>query len=91
MKTERKEAGVRILVAIITGIILGLWAYLVYAISIINFFVVLFSGKRNKEMAETCEYWNTVYYEYYRYLTFVSNKRPFPFADGKMKRISKFK
>ena len=46
MKTERKEAGVRILVAIITGIILGLWAYLVYAISIINFFVVLFSGKR---------------------------------------------
>ena len=89
MKKERKEAWFRIIVLIVNGILLGLWGYLIFALSLINFFVVLFSGKRNKDMAELCEYWNTTYYEFYRYITFVSNKRPFPFE--KLNRISKFK
>jgi hypothetical protein len=40
-------------------------------------------------MAEFSEYWNTELYKYARYLTFVTNDRPFPFSD--LERISKFK
>lgn len=89
MNKERKEAWFRIIVLIVTGILLSLWGYLTFALSIINFFVVLFTGKRHREMAELCEYWTTTYYEFYRYITFMSNVRPFPF--GKLHRISKFK
>lgn len=86
--SERKETLFRILVAIISGIILSLWRYLIAVLAIVNFIITLFSGKRHKEMANFSEYWNTEFYKYTRYLTFVSNKRPFPFSS--MERISKF-
>jgi len=87
--SERKEAWMRILVAIITGIILGIWGYLILVLGIINWLIVVFSGKRNKDLAEFSEYWNTEYYKYYRYLTFVSNERPFPFTN--LEKMSKFR
>lgn len=86
-KSERKEAWFRIIVAIISGIILGIWKGLVGILAIVNWFIVIFTGKRNKELAGFCEYWNTETYKFIRYLTFVSDKRPFPFS--KMERMSK--
>ena len=86
--SERKEAWFRIIVAIVTGIILSIWRALVIILSIVNWFIVVFSGKRNKGIADFCEYWNTELYRFVRYLTFVSNERPFPFSD--LKKMSKF-
>ena len=86
--SERKEAWFRIIVLIVTGIILGIWKGLVQILAVVHWIVVVFSGKRIKGLAEFCEYWNTEAYRFYRYLTFVSNERPFPFTS--MKRISKF-
>ena len=86
--SERKEAWFRIIVLIVSGIILGVWKVLIVIFAIVNWLIVVFSGKRNKGMAELCEYWNTEIYKYIRYLTFVSNARPFPFSDAE--RISKF-
>jgi len=57
--SERKEAWFRIIVGIISGIILGVWRYLILILAIVNWIVVVFSGKRNKDMANLCEYWNT--------------------------------
>lgn len=70
----------RIPIGIISGFILGLWNVLVFALGIVNFFIVLSSHKRSKEIANFCEIWNTQSYVYLKYTTFVSNKRPFPFA-----------
>ena len=86
--SERQEAWFRIVVGIISGIILGVWRYLIFVLTILNWLITLFSGKRNKDMADLCEYWNTEVYKYLRYLTLVSNKRPFPFSN--VERISKF-
>jgi hypothetical protein len=87
-RSERKEAFFRIIVAIITGVILGLWKGLIQILSFIHWFIVLFTGKRNREIAEFSEYFNTEFYKFYKYMTFVSNKRPFPFS--KMERMSGF-
>ncbi len=86
--SERKEAWFRILVAIISGIILDIWKILISILAIINWLITVFSGKRDKGLANFSEYWNTEKYKYIRYLTFVSNKRPFPFTS--LERISKF-
>lgn len=86
--SERKEAWFRIIVAIISGVILGVWKTLIFVLLIINWLITVFSGKRNKGLAEFSEYWNTQTYKYVRYLTFVSNKRPFPFSN--LDRISRF-
>jgi len=86
--SERQEAWFRIVVGIISGIILGVWRYLIFVLTILNWLITLFSGKRNKDMADLCEYWNTEIYKYIRYMTFVTNERPFPFSN--VERMSKF-
>jgi len=86
---ERKEALMRILVGIISGIILGIWKSLIQVLSVIHWIVVVITGKRNKGLAEFCEIWNSQMYIFLRYMTFVSNKRPFPFKELE-NNLSKF-
>lgn len=88
--TERKEAWMRIPIGIISGVILGLWKSVVQVISFVHWFIVVITGKRNKDLAEFVEIWNTQIYIYLKYMTFVTNIRPFPFNRIE-KNISKFK
>lgn len=76
---ERAEALMRIIVGIISGIILSFWKMLIQFLAIIHWIIVIFSGTRQQGLAEFSETWNSQVYVYLRYMTFVSNKRPFPF------------
>ena len=86
---ERKEALMRIVVAIVSGIVLGVWRWFIFVLVIINLIYTLFVGKRMVELARLSEIWNTQFYIFVRYLTMVTNERPFPFSH--MERMSKFK
>jgi len=86
--SERKEGWFRIIVLIVSGLILSVWSILVKILAFFNWVITIISGERNKELAIFSEYWNTEVYKFIRYMTFVSNKRPFPFSN--MERISKF-
>jgi hypothetical protein len=77
--SERTEALMRIPIAIVSGIIISVWKMLIVVFTIFNFVAVIFTGKRVKDLAELSEMWNTQQYVFVRYLSFVSNKRPFPF------------
>ena len=87
--TERKEAWFRILILIISGIVLGIWKALIQFLTIVHWISVVFKGRRARKLAEFCEIWNTQLYVFLRYMTFVSNERPFPFRDL-TKNFSKF-
>jgi len=87
--SERGEAWMRIIVGIVSGIILGLWKVLVQILAIVHWLVVVFSGKRQEGLAEFSEILNSQIYVFLRYMTFVSNKRPFPFT-GLEPSMSKF-
>jgi hypothetical protein len=86
---ERLEILMRIVVAIVSGIVLGVWKWFIFVIGVINWIYTLFAGKRMKELANMSEVWNTQLYTFLRYMTLVSNKRPFPFSSLE-KSISKF-
>ncbi len=86
---ERTEAWLRIVIGIISGIILTLWKVLIQILGIVQWVIVIFSGKRQKGIADFSEIWNSQIYVYLRYMTFVSNKRPFPFNTLKP-NMSKF-
>ena len=79
--SERKEAWMRILVGIVSGIIIGLWKAVVEIASIFHWFYVLFTGKRSKGIAEFCNLWIPNAYRFIRYMAFTTNVRPFPFND----------
>jgi hypothetical protein len=88
MRGERKEALMRIVVAIVTGVILYLWGYVIIFATILNWLIALIAAKRSQGLADFCEYWNSESYKFYRYITGVSNSRPFPFTS--IERISEF-
>lgn len=77
--SEKTEALMRIVVGLISGLILGLWKVVIQVVTVIHFFYVLFTGKRDKELAKFCNMWVTFAYTFVRYMTFTTNKRPFPF------------
>ncbi len=85
---EKEEAWFRLIVLIVSGIIISLWSVPIKFLAVVNWFITVFSGKRNKDIAEFSEYFNTEVYKYIHYLTFMSNKRPFPFT--KMEKLNKF-
>tara|TARA_Y100000310_G_C20590304_1_gene767628 strand:- start:978 stop:1259 length:282 start_codon:yes stop_codon:yes gene_type:complete len=85
---ERVELLWRVLVLIVTGIVLGIWRWVIIVAAIVHWFVVLISGKRDKDLSKFCEYWNSETYRYIKYLTFVTNEKPFPFNP--LKVLSKF-
>lgn len=87
--SERKEAFFRIIVAIVSGVILYVWSFLIRVLAVIGWLYAIFANKRHKGMAELSEWWNTEAYKFSRYLTFVSNERPFPFSEAQS--MSKFK
>jgi len=87
---ERTESWMRILVGIVSGIILGLWKGLIQLLGIVHWFIIIFTGRRNRDLAEFSEIWNTQIYIFLRYMTFVTNERPFPF-NSLTKNFSKFK
>ncbi len=86
---ERTEALMRIVVLIVSGIILELWKSLIQILIIVHWFMVIFTGKRNKDLADFNEIWNTQVYIFLRYMTFVTNQRPFPFEKLE-KNMTKF-
>ncbi|MFH0889897.1 MAG: DUF4389 domain-containing protein [Candidatus Aenigmatarchaeota archaeon] len=79
MVNERSEALFRIVVAIVSGIVLGIWRVATKIVAVVHWFIVLITKKRDAELALFCNRWNVEYYRFIRYLTFVTNKRPFPF------------
>ena len=87
---ERTEAWMRIVVGVVSGIVFGLWKALIQILGVVHWIIVVFSGKRNKDIAEFSEIWNTQIYIFLRYMTFVTNQRPFPFTSLN-KNLSKFK
>jgi len=87
---ERTEAWMRIVVGIVSGIILGIWKALIQFLGIVHWIIVVITGKKNRNLAEFSEIWNTQIYVFMRYMTLVSNERPFPF-ESLTKSFSKFK
>ncbi|MFZ5955859.1 MAG: DUF4389 domain-containing protein [Nanoarchaeota archaeon] len=85
---ERKEILMRLVVALVSGIVLLVWRYLILVLALVHWFIVLFTGKRNSDLAEFSEYFNTEAYRFIEYLTFMTNERPFPFTP--LKRLRKF-
>lgn len=81
MKTEQKESLIRIPITILGWIIMDLWAILITVTSIINLIIALFTGKRDKGLSKFSNYFATYMFNFVRYASLTTNKRPFPWED----------
>lgn len=82
-KSERKEAWMRIPIAIVSGFILDVWGFFIFIFALVQLVLILVEGKKEKELLRMCNVYLVQLYIFVKYVTFLSNERPFPFGDLK--------
>ena len=78
---ERKEVWMRIPIAIISGFIMDVWGFFILIFALVQFILVLTEKKKNEGLSRMCNTYIVQLYIFAIYITFLSDKRPFPFAD----------
>jgi D-alanyl-lipoteichoic acid acyltransferase DltB (MBOAT superfamily) len=79
-KIKAENVWMRIPVFIVSGIILYVWGFFTLCFSIAQFVIILIDDKKNKELARLGRFFNIQAYDFFNYITFVSERRPFPFG-----------
>lgn len=85
---DRLEALLRIPLAFVYGIIIGIWGLITVLAVMVHWFYALILGKRHRGIAEFTNRFVSYVYETYRYLYLVTNERPWPI--GKSRRAPPF-
>jgi len=82
---ERIEAWMRIPIAIVSGIILKVWGFFILCFAIAQLILILVEGKKNRNLMKMSDIYLVQLYTFVKYITFISNERPFPFVELKEK------
>jgi len=78
---KSRSTWVRLLFMILFVAIWSVSRLVVIAVVILQFFIVLFTGETNRRLGELGQGLATYSYQLVAYLTFVTEKQPFPFDD----------
>ena len=71
----------RLVFMLLFGVIFGATRLILVTVVAIQFLWVLFSGKRNQQLLSFANQLATFIYQIYRYLSFNTETRPFPFGE----------
>ena len=80
---NKKELWMRIPVFILSGIILHVWGFFVLIFSLAQLVLLLVEGKKEKEFTHISSMFSNQIYTFFKYITFLSDERPFPFSKIK--------
>ena len=80
---NKKEIWMRIPVFILLGVILYVWGFFILIFSLVQLVVLLTEGKKEKEFSHISSMFSNQIYIFFKYITFLSNERPFPFRKLK--------
>jgi len=80
-KVTDSSAWLRLLFILLFAAIYSVAEMVVVAVVVFQFLCVLFTGKRNDKVLSLGARLSSFAYQVFRYLTYNSDERPFPFAD----------
>ena len=80
-KVTDSSAWLRLLFILLFAAIYSVAEMVLAAVVLFQFLCVLFTGKRNDKVLSLGAQISTFAYQVFRYLTYNSDERPFPFAD----------
>jgi len=72
----RLELFIRILMAFVLGTIVGLWGIWAGICMFLQWWIILFTGNRNRELHKHIDKWFRFYIKSYEYLYLLTDKRP---------------
>jgi len=76
---KSRSTWLRLLYMVVFGALYALSRFVVFAVVVLQFFWLLFTGSANPKLTAAGQSLATYTYELVRYLTFASDVRPFPF------------
>jgi Domain of unknown function (DUF4389) len=82
MKSKR-NIWMRIPVFIVSGTILYVWGFFSLIFSLVQLVLILSKNKKEKELSNISSMFNDQIYCFFRYTSFVSEEKPFPFGEIK--------
>ncbi|MFA5071454.1 MAG: DUF4389 domain-containing protein [Candidatus Pacearchaeota archaeon] len=80
---NKKELWMRIPVFILSGVILYVWGFFILIFALAQLVLLLVEGKKEKEFAHISFMFSNQIYTFFKYITFLSDERPFPFSKMK--------
>jgi hypothetical protein len=80
---NRRELWMRIPVFILSGVILYVWGFFILIFSLAQLVLLLVEGKKEKEFVHISSVFSNQIYTFFKYITFLSDERPFPFSKIK--------
>lgn len=88
LKQHMGDRGVwkRLLFMLVFAVLYGVAEVVLSAVVVFQFLSVLFTGSRNGKVLSLGSSLSTYAYQVFRYLTYNSEERPFPFADWPSER-----
>lgn len=78
---KSRSTWMRLLFILVCGLLYALSRVVVFAVVVLQFFWLLFTGAPNERLTAAGQSLATYTYQLVRYLTFNSETRPFPFDD----------
>ena len=83
LKQHVRDSGVwmRLLFMLVLAVLYGVAEVVLSAVVVLQFLIVLFTGEKNARLLSLGAGLSTYAYQVFRYLTFNSEQRPFPFSD----------
>jgi hypothetical protein len=80
---NKRELWTRIPVFILSGAILYVWGFFTLIFSLAQFVFILIGDKKEKEFLHISNLFSKQIYTFFKYITFLSDERPFPFSKMK--------
>jgi hypothetical protein len=81
LSEKKKEVWMRIPIFIVSGIILHIWGFFIFIFALVQLILILAKNKKEKELLKMCNVYLIQLYIFMKYVTFLSDNRPFPFGE----------
>ena len=79
MKNKR-DIWMRIPIFFLSGMMLNVWAFFILIFSLVQLVLMLLEDKTEKEFLTISSMFSDQIYCFFRYISFVSEEKPFPFG-----------
>ncbi|MCX6746703.1 MAG: DUF4389 domain-containing protein [Candidatus Pacearchaeota archaeon] len=80
---NKKEIWMRIPIFIVSGVILKVWGFFILIFALVQFILIFLEKKKEEEFSRMFNLFGEQLYCFIRYITFISEEKPFPFSGLK--------
>jgi len=84
--SNKKEIWMRIPVFIVSATILKVWGFFILILALVQFVLILSGNKKEKEFLSMSTMFSEQFYCFIKYITFISEEKPFPFSKIKKEK-----